>query len=225
VSETGSDAPVLALPDVESLLDSDPGTTLAGVIIATLPLDPLPPPGAHYPIVAGCDLDLLVEGEKVVVDGDRGTVEIAGVTEVPVVTSLLVRPDGRVLLLKRSERVSSFRGRWAGVSGFLEGESPPQHAIKEIREETGIPASALTSVAEGRPVYSRDGDRIFVVHPFAFLVQSDQVRLDWEHTEFDWVDASEIVRRPTVPKLDRVWSELEAPVRSALGPTGGGTKV
>lgn len=176
-------------------------------------------------MVGGCDGDLFESGDSVRIDGGSGLVEISGVTEHPVVTSILVRPDGRILLLKRSERVGSFRGRWAGVSGFLEESDPRRQALKEIREETGIPPSALTPLAEGAPVYSRDGPHLFVVHPFAYLVGSDQVRIDWEHTEFEWVDPGEIGRRPTVPKLDRVWAELETNVREALGRRPSGAKL
>src|SRR5262249_21058093 len=53
-----------------------------------------------------------------------------------VVTCLLLRTDQqetRMLLLRRSQRVGSYRGRWAGVSGFVEPNvSPDEQAYTEI---------------------------------------------------------------------------------------------
>ncbi len=163
------------------------------------------------PAVAGLDRDLFREGELAEVDGDAGEVFLEGVQEVPVVTSFLQRGDGRLLLLRRSERVGSFPRRWAAVSGYLESAPPLEQAFREIEEETGLVREDLTLVVEGPPVLAREANRIYLVHPFRFEVRRDQVRLDWEHTECEWVEASELGRRPTVPKLDRAW-EAVAPV-------------
>jgi len=160
------------------------------------------------PVIAGIDLDLLREGERVEVDGRSGSVKVEGLSEAPVVTVFLERKDGRVLLLKRSGRVGSFRGRWAGVSGFLEDPTPLAQALREVREETRLEATDLEVVEEGRPVYARDADRLYIVHPFRVRTRRTRVTLDWEHTESEWVDPAEIRRRPTVPKLDRAWDHV-----------------
>lgn len=167
-----------------------------------------PSPAVGFPVLARLDADLFREGEQVAVDGDGGSVTIAGVTEVGVVTVFLERSDGAVLLLQRSEQVGSFRGFWAGVSGFLEDPTPIDQAFREVREETGLERSDLRVAASGAPVMARDGSRIFVVHPFRFRADRTEVRLDWEHTRSEWVDPAEIRRRPTVPKLDRVWAAV-----------------
>jgi 8-oxo-dGTP pyrophosphatase MutT (NUDIX family) len=197
---------VIVLPAVwwpapaEDLLD------VRGVVLEGSPYVEGAPPG--MPVVAGFDRDLFREGERMEVDGDRGELVLAGVTEHPVVTAFLRRDDGRVLLLRRSERVGSFQGRWAGVSGFLEDPTPIAQAYREIAEETGIRGSELSLEVEGAPVYARSGQEVYVVHPFLFRVGSAEVRLDWEHTDFDWVDPSEIRSRQTVPKLDRAWDAV-----------------
>ena len=167
------------------------------------------PPG--IPAVSEVDEDLLREGERVAVDGGAGTLELEGVREIPVVTAFLERPDGRILLLRRSERVGSFQGRWAAVSGYFEDPTPVAQAVREIREETGIGEASLRLVAAGAPVLSRDSDRVYVVHPFRFRVDSTEVRLDWEHTEFEWVEPREIAVRPTVPKLALAWQRVRGP--------------
>ena len=183
-----------------------PNAVMAAVLGAVDPVRaPVPVRG---PVVGGLGPDLFRNGEVVALDGEAGTVELDGVSEVRVVTSFLERPDGRILLLRRSEKVGSFRGAWAGVSGFLEDPTPEDQAIREIREETGVPAASLTLRAHGRPVLAREGQRVFVVEPFRFGVEEPAIRLDWEHTEFAWVDPAEIDRRPTVPKLGQAWEAV-----------------
>jgi len=164
----------------------------------------------RIPTIARVDADILREGETVEVNGTLGRFRIEGVEEVEVVTSFLERPDGRILLLERSSRVGSFQGHWAGVSGFLEASSPLEQAYREIVEETGLTANDVDLLSEGAPVLARDGARVFVVHPFRFRALRTDVTLDWEHTRAEWVDPEEIRRRPTVPKLDRVWESVTA---------------
>jgi len=173
----------------------------------------IPAEGAHVvrvPTVARVDRDVLREGDTVEVNGTLGVFRIEGIQEVGVVTSFLERDDGRILLLERSQKVGSFQGHWAGVSGFLEAASPLEQAFREIVEETGLTANDLELLSEGAPVLSRDREQVFVVHPYRFRVRRTEVRLDWEHTRAEWVDPSEIRRRPAVPKLERAWESVAA---------------
>lgn len=162
------------------------------------------------PTIARVEPDVVQEAETVEIDGTLGRFRIEGVEEVEVVTSFLERADGRILLLERSDAVGSFRGHWAGVSGYLEDPSPLDQAVREIREETGLPAEDLELKAAGDPVLARDGNRVFVVHPFRFRVRRTEVHLDWEHRRSEWVEPGEIARRKTVPKLGRVWDSVAA---------------
>ena len=41
------------------------------------------------------------------------------------VTCLLINDNGKLLILKRSKKVSTYKGQWGGVAGYIEeGESP-----------------------------------------------------------------------------------------------------
>ena len=168
-----------------------------------------PHASASVPAIGGLPPDFLKTGESVDLDGDVGTLSIAGVSETPVVTAFLQRPDGKVLLLRRSGKVRTFRGRWAAVSGYLEAPTPFAQAITELREETGLREEDARLVSEGRPVLARDSSTAFVVHPLLFQVANPQLRLDWEHTEAEWVAPSEIGRRDTVPQLSAAWASVE----------------
>ncbi len=132
----------------------------------------------------------------------------------PQVVTCLLEHDGKILLLKRSQRVGTYRGLWGGVAGFVEElEDPYDTAIKEIREEAGIRVDDLELIKKGDPLDisdTYDGKRYnWVVYPFLFHVQSKElVRVDWEHDEFRWVHPSEVRRMETVPGLDEVIRQL-----------------
>ena len=130
----------------------------------------------------------MAEGERTMLD------------EVHVVTCFL-RNRGEVLLLRRSEEVGSYRGRWGAVAGHAEGD-PDAAAREEIEEETGL-LDACTLVRRGDPFAVEDAElgTRWIVHPYLFDCARRDANLDWESTEDVWVPPTEILARETVPRL------------------------
>jgi 8-oxo-dGTP diphosphatase len=135
--------------------------------------------------------------------------------DVYVVTCFLQRRGkdvDEVLLLRRSGRVGTYRGRWAGVSGYVEeGITPLEQAYREMEEEVGLGRGAVRLLTEGEPLIVVDEaiDTRWTVHPFLFeMVQPDDVRLDWEHTESRWVRPEEVSGMDTVPGLAEALSRV-----------------
>jgi 8-oxo-dGTP diphosphatase len=128
-----------------------------------------------------------------------------------VVTCFLER-DGEIMLLRRSERVGTYRGKWAGVSGYIEkGSTPSQQAWTEIKEEVGLDVEDLELVREGRPLEVADPQlgRKWVVHPFRFRVlRPEKIKTDWEHTEAKWIAPENIEKHETVPNLREAWQRV-----------------
>lgn len=125
-----------------------------------------------------------------------------------VVTSFLLRRDrGRdeILLVRRSQNVRTYRGAWAGVSGYLEpGVTPLEQAYTELREEAALPADAVQLLRDGEPLPVHDAAQglSWVVHPFLFaLAAPERIQTDWEATEHRWVTPAEVAQLPTVPML------------------------
>lgn len=157
------------------------------------------------PLVDRIDLGLLRDGDHALVDGAQGTVELPNVREAHAV-SCVIRHGDKVLLLKRSDQVGTFQGYWAAVSGFIEeGETPPQTAVKELGEETGL---SLPIVRQGKVIRVRDRDMIWWIHPFLFEADAPEVQIDWEHTEYRWVRPEEMEGYRTVPGLMDLYRDL-----------------
>ncbi len=126
------------------------------------------------------------------------------------VVTVFLESRGEILILHRSERVGTYRGRWAGVSGYVE-TTPDEQALTEIREETGLREEDINLVKKGEPL-AVDDEQVgvrWVVHPYLFHVKErDKIRIDWEHKESRWIKPEKIGNYPTVPKLKEALSRV-----------------
>lgn len=119
------------------------------------------------------------------------------------VVTCFLRYNDRFLILKRSDKVKTHQGKWAGVSGYIEpGETDEQTAEKEIQEETGLTLADVELVRKGEPIHVQDGTRVWVVHPFLYEAKTNNITIDWEHTEFRWIAPSELEDYDFVVFLD-----------------------
>ncbi|HLZ06975.1 MAG TPA: NUDIX pyrophosphatase, partial [Chloroflexota bacterium] len=129
----------------------------------------------------------------------------------PVVTTFLEH-DGKILLLRRSETVRTYPGRWAAVSGSIDsGHTPEQQARVEINEETQLTDADVRLLVSGEPLEFHDADigHGWIVHPFRFSVRSpERIKLNWENVEFRWIDPHDLNGYETVPRLTEVWERV-----------------
>ncbi|MDP2952933.1 MAG: nicotinamide-nucleotide amidohydrolase family protein [Chloroflexota bacterium] len=141
------------------------------------------------------------------VEGSKGD----ALEERPVVTCFLEHEE-RIALLRRSARVGTYQGRWAGVSGYIEpGHTAYEQAMEELREEAGLGPEDLRLAKEGSTLEAIDAGlgRKWVIHPFRFqLLSPEKLTLDWEHTELQWVEPEEIASYETVPRLAEAWERV-----------------
>lgn len=133
-----------------------------------------------------------------------------------VVTAFL-RHGTVVLLVRRSDEVGSYAGRWGGVSGYAEGT--PNEAVQwEIAEETGL-GDAVELVASADPLAVEDDERDtrWLVHPFLFDCESTTVEPNEEIAEYEWVQPPAILERETVPRLWETYEAVAPTVESVRG--------
>jgi 8-oxo-dGTP pyrophosphatase MutT (NUDIX family) len=128
-----------------------------------------------------------------------------------IVTSF-IRDNEKLLILKRSDKVKSMKGLWAGISGIIEkNEEPLKRAKIEIFEEVGITEDLITLVKTSEemrinsPQYENHEWEIF---PFLFEAKNPTIKLNWENSEFKWINLEELENYETVPSLQKVLFNL-----------------
>jgi len=128
-----------------------------------------------------------------------------------IVTSF-IKDNEKLLILKRSNKVKSMKGLWAGISGIIEkNEAPLKRAKIEIFEEVGITEDMITLVRSAEemrvnsPQYENHEWEIF---PFLFEAKNPMIKLNWENSEFKWINVEELENYETVPSLQKVLFNL-----------------
>jgi 8-oxo-dGTP diphosphatase len=121
------------------------------------------------------------------------------------IVTVFLEHDKKILILKRSQKVKTMKTKWGGISGYIEQEEPVKRALKEIAEETGLKNKNVTLLRIGEPLEAVESDKpeiTWIVHPFLFSSDTDQIRIDWEHDEYRWINPKEIENYETVPRLE-----------------------
>ena len=129
-----------------------------------------------------------------------------------IVTSFIKNGD-RILILKRSDKVKSMKCLWAGVSGIIEknDKTPLARAKTEILEETGINEEEIELLKANERIkieaaqYKNHEWNIF---PFLFSTKNSKIKLNWENSDFKWIEPNEIKNYETVPELEKILFSL-----------------
>jgi 8-oxo-dGTP pyrophosphatase MutT (NUDIX family) len=128
-----------------------------------------------------------------------------------IITCFLKNGD-KILIIKRSNKVKSMKGLWAGISGIIEKNEPPLIRAKiEIFEELGINDDQIVLIKEGdemrikSPQYE---NHEWAIYPFLFSVENPKIKLNWENSDYKWINADEILNFKTVPSLEKVLLNL-----------------
>jgi ADP-ribose pyrophosphatase YjhB (NUDIX family) len=130
-----------------------------------------------------------------------GRIDYHTAAEAPVL-NIFVMYDGKLLLVKRGEKVGWLKGKWHIVAGFLdEMKTLREKAYEEMEEETGIARMHVKDVRAITPFHEHT-DKNWIVHPVLIeLIDAPNIVLDWENTDFVWVDPAQIGRYDVVPSV------------------------
>jgi isopentenyldiphosphate isomerase len=135
-----------------------------------------------------------------------GRIDYSNSNIAPVITVFLRYKD-EILLLKRSDKVRTYQGKWNTVAGYLDDLKPIREKIlEEIQEELGIKKNDISSIQIGKIYKFTDTkiDKTWIVHPaLAELKNKPDIKLDSEHTEYKWINPEKLKDFDTVPHLNK----------------------
>ena len=128
-----------------------------------------------------------------------------------IVTSF-IKNKNKLLILKRSDKVRSMKGLWSGVSGIIEkGETPINRAKIEIFEEIGIIEDKITlvkSIEKMKILSPQYENHECEIISFLFETKETKIKLNWENSDFKWINKNELKNYQTVPSLDKILFNL-----------------
>ena len=108
-------------------------------------------------------------------------------------TLCYIKDNGKTLMLFRNKKENDYHeGKWNGIGGKFEpGETPEECAIREIKEETGLIAEALT--LKGLITFPLfDGVDDWYVFLFVITKFSGEL-IDSPEGELSWIDDDKLL--------------------------------
>ncbi len=132
--------------------------------------------------------------------------------EAPVLT-VFVMYKNKLLLLKRSNQVRTYQGKWNTVAGYLDDyhQTLKEKIHEELREETGITPQIIQNYFYGSCYQFTDNksNKTWIVFPAkVILTKKPTITLDWEHTKYQWIKPEDISSFDTVPNLRKSLSSI-----------------
>ena len=128
-----------------------------------------------------------------------------------IITSF-IKNNNKILILKRSNKVRTMKGLWSGVSGIIENnEKPLDRAKIEIFEEVGIKEDEIELIKStekikiSSPQYKNHEWEVF---SFLFETKNKKIKLNWENSEFKWIEVEVLKNYQTVPSLNKILLNL-----------------
>lgn len=138
-----------------------------------------------------------------------GRIDYSTSNSAPVII-IFVKVGEEFLLLRRSEKVSNYQGKWSASAGFLDDEKHIQEKVMdELIAELGITKEQLQGLITEikiREYYEFKDDnsgKTWLKTPVLVeLREKPEIRLDWEHDDYCWVRCEELVNYDTVIDLE-----------------------
>ena len=117
-----------------------------------------------------------------------------------------VKFGDKILLLKRSDKVYAYRGKWSTLAGFIdEPKELFEKALEELEEELGILRENIASYHVGMPYEYVDqtAKKTWIRYPMIVeLKAKPKIKLNWEHTAYEWIAPNDVSRYDVAPGFE-----------------------
>lgn len=135
-----------------------------------------------------------------------GQVDFTNIRWCPVINCIVVH-DEKFLLVQRSAGMRLYPGYWNGVAGFIDDARDLEGKVREeLIEELGIVAEDIESITlcgvfiEEAPAVSKT----WIVHAVRVRLSTNQIKLDWEASQYEWLTYPVTDGRLMLPGLPTV---------------------
>jgi len=123
------------------------------------------------------------------------------------VVNCVVKYNDKILVVKRSESLNLYPGYYNGISGFLDDrKSLKEKVLEELNEELGIDSTQVESIKQGE-IFDQEAPeykKTWIVHPVLVKVKTNKIKLDWEASEYKWVNTDDIKNLKLLPGFNLV---------------------
>jgi len=125
--------------------------------------------------------------------------------------SVIARPDGNILLLKRSPQSKKMPGEWDFPGGKLDaGEDVLEALVREIREETNMDVSKSDFNVVWTETEFSDDELTSRITFLAKLPEVLDIQLSHEHVEHVWMPLEVALQEHAYPPHKRVLDLIHA---------------
>jgi 8-oxo-dGTP diphosphatase len=111
--------------------------------------------------------------------------------EIQLALKAIIEKDGKILIIKRSEKERFFKGIWDLPGGKIRfGEEPNESLKREVREETNLEIEIIKPVR----VWTAFKNESIQLLGITMLCKykSGKVKLSKEHIAYEWIEPKEI---------------------------------
>ncbi|MFH1366465.1 MAG: alpha/beta fold hydrolase [Patescibacteria group bacterium] len=120
----------------------------------------------------------------------------------PVINLYIRDNKGKILTIKRSQKVGTHKGLWFGLGGYItSGETVEKTCRREAKEELGIYPRDLKLIKKGTPYrfYEKEYDKDWKVNPVLAESKTKKIKLNWEADKYLWVLPENIIKHINNP--------------------------
>ena len=140
----------------------------------------------------------------------KGQVDFTNIRWAPVLNCVLKYKD-KILVVQRNKEMRLYPEYWNGISGFLDdNKSLEEKVFEELREEVGLSKKDILSIKHGQ-VFDQDAhdyNKTWIVHPVLVNIKTDEVVLDWESQNHQWIKPKDAKKLKLLPGFKEVLKVL-----------------
>ena len=133
-------------------------------------------------------------------------------SDVAPVLKVFVALDGKILLLKRSDKVRAYQGKWNVIAGYLDDLNPIEEKVfEELREEIKVSKDNIEQICYGKieKIEDKEIGKTWISQPVLIkLKNKPEIILDFEHTDYKWILPSEMKKYDILYSLEETFENL-----------------